>query len=135
MKRRSFLQAIGGAIAAVFVPAVAAKKQEFETRTIDRVVDANFVVIDDYGNIADKNDTGLVYVDGSNDRPDRFLRKLGEFENPYPTLQQAIDASKPGDTIIVKSGHIESSVVQIKGGNKIIGLGPDYPRLIWPVQS
>ena len=97
MKRRSFLQAVGGAIAALFVPTVAAKaaeKYEFTQVLSPKIVVTNSA----------RND---VWVDFSNDRPDYLLRKRGSLENPYRTILEAVNDATHNDIIMVKPAHIE----------------------------
>ena len=123
MKRRSFLQGIGAAVAALFVPAVAAR----QAATPAHLTDPDAWHLIDY-----PSGGKTLWVDGSNVFPDG---KDGTFERPYLTLQKAIDSCSHGDVIVVKSGHAEHTAVQLINGNTIIGLGPDRPRFIWPAQS
>lgn len=128
MKRRSFLQAVGGAIAAVFVPAVAARQ------TAPAV--PGYLTDPDAWHLITKPDGGkIIWVDGFNVFHEG---KDGTFERPYLTCQKALDSCRDGDTIFVKSGHSEQiyGVVSLKHNDvKIIGLGPDRTRFIWPTPS
>ena len=110
MKRRSFLQAIGGAVAALFVPKVAAKSDDLHLRSAD------------------------IWVDSGNRRRDYFLRERGTVGNPYRTIQEAIDAAKPGDTVMVKPAHLEiiADPVQMKNGLTIVGHHKYRTKITWP---
>ena len=120
MKRRSFLQAIGAALATVFVSVVARG-------------DAYLKDVDKWFLPSSAPPVGrTLWVDGSNVFHEG---KDGTFERPYLTLQKAIDSCSHGDVIVVKSGHAEHTAVRLINGNTIIGLGPDRPRFIWPAQS
>lgn len=127
MRRRSFLKGVCGAVAAFLVPAVAARQTTL-------AVPAHLTDPDAW-HLIEKPDGGkTLWVDGSNVFHEG---KDGSFEYPYLTLQDAVDRSRSGDTIVIKSGHVEQFGVEIPAGrySKIIGLGPDRPRFTWQEPS
>lgn len=94
MNRRSFLHSIGAAVAALFVPAVAARQAaSFYPHLTDP--DAWHLVV---GNSGGKT----LWVGSTTAGPGLGG---GTFSYPFATISEAMDKANSVDVIVLKSGH------------------------------
>ena len=100
MKRRSFLQAVGAAVAALFVPTVAAR-QSAPAMPV-------FLTGPDAWHIIEKPDGGrTLWV---NSATAMFGYGHGTFNHPFATIREAQNVANPSDVIVLKSTHYEKIV-------------------------